>query len=289
MATLIDAGRRIGRIFDPSGARRFRARELTASLRTFPNVVIIGTMKGGTTSLFGWLSQHPEVLVSSTKEVHFFDHHRPAGKSVDWYRAHFPLFAEVEAVRRLRGRAVTLEATPSYMFDPRAPAQLFELIPNARLICLLREPAERAYSHYQHSVRKGREPLSFQAAIDAEASRTRPSPSERVLDHGKKARDYAYVGRSLYAEQLARWLALFPRRQLLAIRSEDLFQDGRAVHDQVVEWLGLDAVRLESPDVLNAGNYGSSTDFPERAELRRMFAPHNRALEQLLGQSFRWD
>ncbi|MEM9227886.1 MAG: sulfotransferase domain-containing protein, partial [Verrucomicrobiota bacterium] len=137
-------------------------------------MVIIGAQKSGTTSLYDYLIEHPQLLPASNKEVHFFDGGLTpeldaftAGEA--WYRAHFPLVSSVQAGQH------SLEATPLYLFNPLVAARMHELIPEVKLIAILRNPTERAISHFFHEKRYGREPLSIAEAMAAEEERLKPA------------------------------------------------------------------------------------------------------------------
>ena len=132
-------------------------RQATARWRPLPDFLVIGAQKAGTTALYAYLRWHPGITGPSWKEVSFFDRHWWRGEA--WYRGQFPL--------RGRGRLVG-EASPSYLFHPLAPERVHSLVPGARLVALVRDPVARAYSHYQHEVALGREPLGFEDALAAE-------------------------------------------------------------------------------------------------------------------------
>ena len=152
-------------------ARR-RFRHATRTRRILPSFLIIGAQRAGTTSLFRYLLAHPDVAGPSggdaavwwVKETHFFD--EKYSKGLDWYRSFFPLDATRQR-RRKRGHDLLAgEATPYYMFHPAVPARAAATLPDVRLIALLRDPVERAYSHYQMMSRTGREKLDFQRGGD---------------------------------------------------------------------------------------------------------------------------
>src|SRR4051812_20031887 len=130
--------------------RRVQAdyRHLSAPLRGLPSVLIIGAQKSGTTSLSSYLVEHPDMLPSLRKEVHYFSFNYERG--VNWYRAHFPY------THHLRRGALTLDATPYYLVHPLVAQRAAQLLPHAKLVVLLRNPVDRALSHYQHEVRGGR-------------------------------------------------------------------------------------------------------------------------------------
>jgi hypothetical protein len=265
--------------------RRLRAdyRELTGALRGLPSLLIIGAQKGGTTSLFNYLAQHPDVLPPLTKEIHYFDLHYTRG--VNWYRGRFPYN------RQLRGRSLTLDASPYYLPHPLAPGRAAELLPEVKLVALLRNPIDRALSHYQHEVRGGREPLSFADAIEREAERLageeqrlRDDPGYYSFNHHR----YSYTGRGLYLEQLRRWAQHFPRARLLVLQSEWLFREPAAATAAVQGFLGLRPHRLERYETFYAGTYGREMPADLRARLAAYFEPHNRELYRWLGEEYDW-
>jgi hypothetical protein len=136
----------------------------TSPFRPLPDFLLLGAQKAGTTALYEYLRRHPQITGPSWKEVSFFDRHWARGES--WYRGNFPNLA------RTRGKLVG-EASPSYVLHPLAPQRVQELVPDARLIVLVRNPVDRAFSQYNHEVALGREPLPFEEALDAEDERLR--------------------------------------------------------------------------------------------------------------------
>ena len=118
-----------------------------------PEFLIIGAQKSGTTSLYNYLTQHPMVGTAFEKEVRYFNNH--FDKGLNWYKAHFPL--------RIRSsQFMTGEGEPSYLPHPVAPQRVYELVPQVKLIVMLRNPVDRAFSHYQHRFIRDREPRSFE-------------------------------------------------------------------------------------------------------------------------------
>ncbi len=265
--------------------RRLRAgyHQLTSPLRGFPSVLIIGAQKAGTTSLFNYLVQHPDVLPPIAKEVHYFDLRYDRGAR--WYQGCFPYR------RRLRRGAITLEATPYYLFHPRVPHRVAQLLPDVKLIALLRNPIDRAFSHYQHEIRGGREPLSLAEALDREADRLageeerlRSDPAYYSVSHHR----HSYLRRGHYAEQLDRWVEHFPRSRLMVVQSERLFREPAAVVDSVQQFLGLRPHRLKRYETFLPGAYTSGLPPDLRSRLGAYFEPRNRELYQWLGEEFDW-
>ena len=255
----------------------------TGPLRSLPSVLIIGSQKGGTTSLFNYLVEHPDVLPPIGKEVHYFDLHYAAGEN--WYRGRFPY------AHRLRRGALTLDASPYYMMHPLAPARAAGLLPDVKLIALLRNPIDRALSHYQHEVRAGREPLSFEEALDreeerleGEEERLQREPDYYSWNHHR----YAYTRRGLYLVQLQRWMQHYPRSQLLVLQSEWLFRDPPGATDAVYRFIGLRPHQLQRYKAFLQGHYDRDLLRGVRTRLADYFAPHNRALFDWLSQEFDW-
>src|SRR4051812_38538709 len=131
--------------------------------RVLPDYVIIGVQKGGTGTLYNTLVKHPAVAPALTKEVTFFDRHFAKGEL--WYRSHFPTFLQRWKARKEQRHYLVGEASPGYIFVPFAAEHAKRSLPNGKFIVLFRNPVDRAYSHYQHELRKGVEKLSFEEAL----------------------------------------------------------------------------------------------------------------------------
>ncbi len=271
---------------------RLRLRRVTARFRILPTFVILGGQRCGTSSLYKYLGQHPEIAPSLRKEIEYFT--IDYGNGELWYRAHFPL-ALRRLISRLFGRSlVTFEATPDYLFDPRAPERLQRLLPEARLIVLLREPVSRAFSHYHHMARLGLDDLSFPDAIAAEESRLsgqleemKEDPLARVLPF----RRYSYRTRGLYAEQLERWFDLFPREQFLILGSDDLFTDPVGTLHRIADFVGVGRwAPAEFRNYSYTAQPVTNPDIPEEtaAQLGEFFAGPNAELARLLGTDPGW-
>jgi hypothetical protein len=264
-------------------------RRLDAKRRGLPGYLIIGAQKCGTSSLHARLAEHPRVLPALVKEVHYFD--RCPERALDWYRAHFPLQTKLEGATGHSGRAaLTGEASPYYLFHPDCPARIHRALPDAKLIVLLRNPADRAYSHYQHVRRRGWEPLDFEAALDAEPGRLAAEAQARTTEtvfQGAAHRRFSYTARGLYADQLARYLEYFPRTSLLVLESESYSREPARVYSEVLDFLGLEPFEPPRHDELHGFDYeGQPAHTRER--LLEFFAPHNERLFALLGRRYDW-
>jgi hypothetical protein len=250
-----------------------RERIETAHLRQPPDFIIIGTQRGGTTSLYRYLTEHPGVGAAFRKEVHFFDRHYDKG--MDWYLAHFPKRGEFPVVG---------EASPFYMFHPEVPERARAAVPQAKLIALLRNPIDRAYSQYHMKARHELETLSFEEAIAQEADRLAANDDPV----GAAWRHHSYLARGVYVDQLRRWFDLFPREQVLIIKSEEFYEDPGRVLRETLGFLGLPP---ELPTRFKAYHLAEYPDMDPavRRRLADHFAPHNRRLYDLLGRDLGWE
>jgi hypothetical protein len=260
-----------------------RFRRATHSARIEPSFFLIGASRCGTTSLYDLVTRHPGVGRAARKEIEYFDLHYCL-RDPAWYRSHFPLSRPFDEI-------VTGEATPSYLLDPRVPARLARHYPEAKLIVLLRDPVDRAYSHWAHEVALGIESLPFEQAIAAEAERTRGELKRMLADSSYvswKYFKYTYLTRGRYADRLEPWLEHFPRHQLLALDFDHLATDQLGVLRKVLEFLHLPAWVPRSVPVLNVGSYTPVN--PQTAlRLADDFADANDRLERLLGIELSWN
>lgn len=268
--------------------------ERTSGRRPLPDFLVIGTKRGGTTSLWRYLIQHPLVPrlfpAWNTKTSHYFEDNWTRGEA--WYRSHFPTTRRRTALERRHGGPVKVgEAAPLYMFHPLAAGRVADLMPRARMIVLLRDPVQRAYSHWKERRTEGTEPLDFAAALAAEDSRTARERERLIADPGyvSAAFDwYSYRARGRYLEHLEPWLDRFDRSQLLFVPSETLYRDPAATYGRVLEFIGLPPYDLPAYDVFN-DRPGKGMEEPVRAELAAYFKPYNAALEERLGLTFDWE
>ena len=263
---------------------------LTSRFRVLPDFVVIGAQRCGTTSLFRDLSGHPCVAPAAAKEIHYFDvyHHKGLG----WYKQHFPLAFTLNAARRIRRQiSITGEASPYYFFHPRAPARLHEAMPDARLILLLRNPVDRAYSHFHHEREQGYEPLSsLRDAIQEEPGRLAGEREKLLADpryFSFRHNHFSYLARGIYIDQLKAWRAHFPAERIHVLFSEVFFERTGQAFSELLDFLGLH--RFTPPAFQRLNRIEKSDMDPAlRRELLDYFEPHNRALAEYLGKDPGW-
>jgi hypothetical protein len=258
--------------------------------RLLPDFIIIGAAKAGTTSLYGWLCEHPFVAPASHKEVHFFDYNYYRG--LEWYRRHFPLERDRAAFAAEHGRPfITGEASPPYISHQWAPQRAARTLPRAKLLLTLRNPVDRAYSQFQMSRREGEEPLeSFLEAVEAEGQRLAPELEHVCRDHRYNSWPigcWSYLLRSRYVEGVERWLGMFPREQLHVLTLEQMATNPQRTLDGVHEFLGLPPHAYPELKPLHTASYDAISS-EARARLGDYFRPYNERLYELLGADLGW-
>lgn len=265
---------------------RRRRPEGPAHARMLPDFLIIGAQKCGTSSLFRWLGESPHVALSSRKEVHFFDLQFHEG--VDWYRSYFP----PSGARGEGGgqRPPVGESSPYYLFHPLAARRVREVLPDVRLIVLVRNPVHRAVSHYYHEVGNGFETLPLPAALDQEEERLAGEAERIAAEPGYVSfnhRHFSYQARGLYVDQLEAWSSLFPRDRVLVVSSERLFERPREEVGRIFDFIGAPGSPPEHYEAYNQRDYPSiPPDIEERLTAR--FADHNARLYRFVGEDFGW-
>jgi len=242
------------------------------SLEPRVDLVIGGVQKGGTTALDWALRGHPALRMPAEKEPHWFDideNFGPEPRAIAEYHA---LWNDQLAA------GLCCDSTPSYVWWPGAVQRVHDYNPAMRWIVLLRDPSERAYSHWNMQRSRGNEPLSFDEALMAEADRL----SARS---GTMQRRHSYLSRGFYAQQLNRLFASFPREQVLVLPSDRMRSDFPAVIDEVLDFLGLEPHgRIEARNA-HEGEYDAPLPAEARAWLVARYADDIREVEKLLG----WD
>jgi hypothetical protein len=264
------------------------AGRLTWRARMQPSFLIAGAQRCGTTSLYRALSQHPAVVKAVLhKGVHYFDvgyHHGPG-----WYLGHFPLQA---TGRRAAGdAAMTFESSPYYLFHPLAAGRIARDLPGVRVIVLIRDPVERAYSAHAHELDRGYETGTFEQALALEAGRLAGQEARLTADPGYASHSHqhhAYRGRGRYAEQLERLAAAVGRDRIHVVDSADFFHRPEPAYDAVLGFLGLPHRGYPVFERHNARPRTAAMPGSLWAELDDYFRPHDERLAAWLGAAPSW-
>lgn len=265
----------------------WKYRLITAPFRALPDFLIIGAMKSGTSSLFHYLAQHPQLIPARKKEVHYFDcdgvsRKQKGQRDLNWYRSHFPL-------RRMMGADTrTYEATPMYICHPSAAKNIHAVSADIKLILMLRSPTERAIAHYFHTKKNRPDPISLHAAMVEEVSqlslgRGPISKSSDIPDYG------SYVARGLYNIQIKNYLSCFDKDQLLIINSEEFFNNPGTILSGVFQFLGIRTdITIKDLTPRNVSKRRKDVCPQTKTILDQFFSPNNEELFEFLGKRYNW-
>lgn len=260
-------------------SRRYPRRWLTTGRRRLPDFAVIGAQKCASTSLYRFITDHPKAAAARTKELQYFTTNYRLGER--WYRSSFPVDGD--------GR-ITGEASVNYMFHAEAPARMAAHLPDIRLLAILRDPVERAYSHHRMMLRRGWGTSTFEDALDAEESNW-GGRIRWLFEDGLPPSFYngSCLARGHYADQLANWFAHYPRDRFLILSTDDLRSDPGGAMAKVFEFLGLEPFRPAAYRSLNEGGSHRPMKGETRDRLIEHFRPHNARLNRLLGRDFGWE
>lgn len=252
------------------GARR-------AVPRSLPDFLVIGAQRSGTTTLYDYLASQPGVRRPVRKEIHYFAAHY--GRGLSWYRAHFPI-----ALRADR-RWLTFECTPYYLLHPLVPMRVKSDLPDVKLVVLLRDPVDRFLSQYRMNVERGIEVRPLAAVVAAE--RAQGHAEIEAGSNSPEHRNFSYLARGRYVEQLQRWFAQFPRASFHLIDFDDLVEQPRPTLEQACDFLGLTAPTMDA--ALHSGyRTGRSAAGPAVEGLRAYYETYDKQLSELVERTFRW-
>ncbi len=233
----------------------------------------MGAQKSGTTALHRFLSEHPQICMADRKEVHFFNKKKYFRKSPPDYDRYHSYFSNPSVGQ------ITGEATPRYMYCLSASKRIKEYNPEMKLIFILRNPVERAYSHYMMTRKKGKEPFSFSLAIRIEKIRL------LLRINRKKNRLYSYADRGFYSKQIRRAMEYFPVEQMLFLRTEDLKLNHTDTLDKVCEFLGVKPLNHFMPKTVFSNKYSPMSSSCKRY-LYKKFRDDINSLTKLIDQDF---
>lgn len=248
-----------------------------------PSFIIIGAQKAGTSALFNILRQHPQIVPPAEKEVHFFHGLQIKYGDFPTYHSMFPL------PYRLGADKITFEASPNYLCRPECAQRIYEYAPDIKLLAILRNPVERAFSAWNmyrgfaNSADAGLVKLaeyrSFEDAITEDI---------RLIEQaGGDIGPCTYVRRGMYAEQLQRYLAFFPRDSILILDYDDFLNTPDTCLASVCQFLNLDEFKF-CIEFSNVSTYESNISKTASDLLRCFYTPHNESLFRLLGKVFEW-
>ena len=260
---------------------------ITGPLRVLPDFIIIGSMKCGTTSLYYDICEHPCVSPAAYDEIGFFDSNFHLG--LNWYRSMFPTKRRIEDIRRKEGVAITGEDTPFYFWNPVAAKRIQKLLPNIKLITILRNPIDRAYSEYQDLVSSESNSPSFETFIENEIN-TRRKDSSLITEENFEIfnQKNSYLLKGIYVDQLKIWAGLFPKEQIFTLSTENLNSEPITALESVFQYLNLPDYKIKNTQRQKQKKY-----VPMNSQTRKIliefFKPHNERLFKFIGKKFDWD
>lgn len=264
---------------------------LTSKYRILPSFFIGGVQKGGTTSLCNYLQAHPEIINPQRKDVFYFNNPIHYSKGIKWYKAHFALKA-YKLIYDIKNNtnAITFDSTPNYFEAPMAAERICKDFPNAKIILLLRNPIDRAWSSYQMAMRFGFEELTFEEALQLEEERLLNEEKKIIADghHNYIYQRLTYKKRGIYINYIKKWVALFPSKNLLILKSEDLFEKPQETFDRVTDFLTIKRNTKVNFEIFNSGGYSEGMKKETREELARFYEPYNQQLYHFLGVNYDW-
>ena len=269
-------------------------RKMTSRLRQLPDFIIIGAGRAGTTALYSYLIQHPLIAAAltdnneSVADLHFFEY--MISNNIQWYKSHFPILFSKS--NKHKNSFITGEYTSTYMYHPDVPKRIFNLLPKIKLIVILRNPIDKAYSTYQQQFRFGEYTTSFEDTINAEFRRIDLNKDFPELN----SNNYDFenfvtqniIRHGVYADYLETWLKIFDRKQILILNSDDLKKSTKETLRRVFNFLNVSNYDIKDTSQVNVGKYPTINKIT-RKKLIEFFKPHNQRLNKLLDTEFNWN
>ena len=259
---------------------------ISSPIRIFPDFLIIGAVRSGTTSLYYDICEHKCVLPAAYDEIGFFDSNFELG--FHWYKSMFPTKFEKNKITKNNHICITGEDTPFYFWSKNARIRIKEKFPKIKLIVLLRNPVDRAYSNYNLGVRGGSEHLSFEESIKKEIFLLEQNNDIQSDGIEKYTRPRSYISKGLYYNQIKKWFELFSKEQILVINTENLLENPEQTLEKVFKFLELSNEKIKNIQNRKRVNY-QPMNANTRKYLIDFFKPHNEKLYRIIEKRFEWD
>lgn len=275
--------------FEKFGSLKQITRKATSIFRRLPDFLIIGAPRSGTSALYDYLIQHEQIQKVAYKELHFFSKYYHRG--VYWYRSFFPT-KNLLSKLSMDKKTITGEATPTYLHYPHAAKRIHDLIPNVKLIILLRNPIDRAYSHHQYRLlRSTEETLSFEESFEREQKLKSTDLEKMFLDknfYDENFYNQNYFSLGIYWEQIERWFKFFQKTQILIIDSEKFFSETKNTMNKIYDFLELPQQSLSKYEKIHSSGSTEKINSNTRKNLSTFFDSHNKKLYEIINQNFNW-
>ena len=261
---------------------------ITGFIRVLPDFLVIGAKRCGTTSLYQHLSEHPCISRSPRDNIGFFNENYHLG--INWYKSLFPTVFYKKKMESKNKHCLFFDVTSTYMEEELTAKNVYEVNPNQKIIVILRNPVDRAYSHYHVNVKEKSEKRSFEDAIFEEMNRIK---SERIIQNKNKnlrvftPNNIHYLKKGFYALQLKSWFKIFPREQILVLSTEEFQEDQNLIYKKIFDFLNIPNMKIKSTEKMEKGNY-----IPMKHDTRNLlldyFRQCNHELFELINSEFDW-
>ena len=253
---------------------------ITSSIRVLPDFLVIGAKRCGTTSLYEYLGKHPCIKKSSHDHIGFFDDNYDLG--IGFYKSFFPTIFEKKIYEVKNGKFLTNDVTSSYIQNTKIVNRIVEMLPNSKIIAILRNPVDRAYSEYNLHLRANAEIESFDSLIQNEIN------SIENKNDGGKIKNNSYLKKGFYYDQLKPWFELFPKNNILILSTEKFGENTSQVFNDIFKFLNLKNYNIQNPKRMQKGSY-SKLNPSTREKLLEYYEPKNKQLYELIGKKFNWE
>ena len=260
---------------------------ITGFIRVIPDFLVIGAKRCGTTSLYQHLPEHPCISKSPHDNMGFFNDNFHLG--VNWYKSFFPTTFTRKKIKSKFGNFLAFDVTTKYMEEESTANNVYQTKPNMKIIIILRNPVDRAYSQYHLSVRQTAERRSFEDVVEENMNRLNKESHEH---YGRKPKfsveEDNHLKKGLYALQLRYWLKIFPRENILIVSAEEFESNQQIIYNKIFEFLNISKFEVKNTKKMEKGNYP-----PMKSETRNLlldyFRSHNHELFELINIKFDWD
>jgi len=260
---------------------------LTGSIRVLPDFLVIGAKRCGTTSLFYHLPEHPCISKSPHDNMGFFNDNFHLG--VNWYKSFFPTIFTRNKIKSKFGNFLAFDVTTTYMEEESTANNVYQIKPNMKIIVILRNPVDRAYSQYHLSLREKAEKRSFEDAMEENMNELNKESHERYEIKPKfSVEENNYLKKSLYAQQLRHWLNIFPMESMLILSTEEFESKQQVIYNKIFEFLNISQFEVKNTEKMEKGSYPQMKS-ETRSLLLDYFRSHNNELFKLINKKFDWE
>ena len=255
---------------------------ISSPFRTLPNFIIIGVKRCGTTTLYEQLSEHPCIEKSAHDNLGFFNNNFELG--VNWYKSHFVTNFKKNQIKKKYGKFATYDVTSSYIQKKKTAENIFSVLPSVKLILILRNPSDRAYSEYNQNIVDEDESRSFEELIKREI--------HEIKNKGNESMEFSVdkinlVKKGIYIKQILPWLEIFPKKQILIISTEEFDENTSETYNKIFRFLELPKYEIKNNKRYRKGNYEKMKE-ETRQTLNNFYQKYNEELFQKIGKNFEW-